>query len=88
MAEEWEESLRSFCDTAGGLSLAICNNGHHWNFVSVSPYAMFVVEWWPSSAKLVIQRKYNAGIHTHDAVQVMKIIGPRYEAWKRENGLA
>jgi len=56
-----------------GLTLRICNQGHHWIFERPG----FFAEWWPSSAKLVLFHKYDAGIHTHDHAQVMREIGRR-----------
>lgn len=51
-----------------GIDLKISNEGHHWRFMLRDG----VAEWWPSSAKLVINRAYDAGIHVHDYAQLMK----------------
>ena len=32
----------------------------------------FLTEWWPSSAKLVIGKKWHDGIHCHDYKQALK----------------
>lgn len=55
------------------MTLRICNQGHHWIFERPG----FFAEWWPSSARLVLFHKYDAGIHAHDHAQVMREIGRR-----------
>lgn len=40
-----------------------------------------VAEWWPSSAKLVLDRKYERGVHAHDYEQVMRYLT---KAWNLE----
>lgn len=53
---------------ANKIDLQIKNDGHHWIF----KFHRSVAEWWPSSAKLVFNRAYEAGIHVHDYKQLMK----------------
>jgi hypothetical protein len=36
-----------------------------------------VVEWWPSTAKLVFDRRYHVGIHVHDSHQICGILSGR-----------
>ena len=43
-----------------GCSLRVLNDGHHWLFQKAS----FVAEWWPSSAKLAVNRNYAHTFHT------------------------
>lgn len=50
--------------------MAIKNNGHHWQF----RVAGHLVEWWPSSAKMVVDTKWKNGKHVHDIKQLMKEI--------------
>ncbi len=38
----------------------------------------FLTEWWPSSAKLVIGKKWHDGIHCHDYKQALKVIEDFY----------
>jgi len=59
-----EAVVRSWADE-NGLRLRINNAGHHWIFDRPG----FFAEWWPSSAKLVINRQYQRGIHVHDWTQ-------------------
>ena len=54
-----------------GLTLRICNEGHHWIFERPG----FFAEWWPSSAKLVFGKRYDRGIHCHDHEQARRLIG-------------
>lgn len=50
------------------IELKITNEGHHWRIIGKGRLA----EWWPSSAKLVLDRTYESGIHAHDYKQVMR----------------
>lgn len=61
-----QEEVRGWCQLAG-VKLSIKNDGHHWRFVRGKQEA----EWWPSSAKLVLQRNYDRGIHVHDHLQAL-----------------
>lgn len=51
-----------------GYHLSVHNDGHHWVFRDGSGR---VAEWWPSSAKLVLNRDYGRCIHAHDWPQVL-----------------
>ena len=42
-----------------GCSLRVLNDGHHWLLQKPG----FMAEWWPSSAKLAVNRDY--GRHNH-----------------------
>src|SRR5207249_2391327 len=44
--------------------------GHHWQITD----GYFLTEWWPSSAKLVIGKKWHNGIHCHDYKQMLKTV--------------
>jgi hypothetical protein len=56
------------------LTLRITNEGHHWRIADGG----FLAEWWPSSAKLVIGKKWHDGIHCHDYKQALKVIEDFY----------
>lgn len=81
-AQANEERARVFCRQVG-LSLSVCNHGHHWIFSLSEPHRMFVAEWWPSSAKLVVQKKWEKGIHVHDVDQVIGVLGPIFQKWQQ-----
>jgi hypothetical protein len=66
------EHAAGWCDQHG-WSLRVHNGGHHWIFEREGT----VVEWWPSSAKLVRDKAWTSGIHTHGWEQVERIL----EAW-------
>jgi len=57
-----------------GLTPRITNEGHHWQIADGG----FLAEWWPSSAKLVIGKKWHDGIHCHDYKQALKVIEDFY----------
>jgi hypothetical protein len=62
-----ESEVRRGCQSLG-LTLQIKNDGHHWCFSR----GAFLAEWWPSSAKLVINKQWENGIHCHDHQQVLR----------------
>jgi len=51
--------------------LNIRNNGHHWIFYT---YQSKMIEWWPSSGKLAIGKRWKEGIHCHDYEQLLKVL--------------
>ena len=54
-------AVSEFCSENGWL-LKIHNDGHHWAFTKGKD----VIDWWPSSAKLVTNKNFKRGIHCHD----------------------
>ena len=68
-----ETKLRQWCQQ-NGLALRITNEGHHWQVMEGG----FVAEWWPSSAKLVINKRWHDGIHCHDYKQALGVIQKAY----------
>ncbi len=61
-----ERTARQWADKQG-FEFAIHNDGHHW----VLKKPGLFVEWWPSSAKLVLNRDYLHDFHIHDWQQVV-----------------
>jgi len=55
---------------ARGVVLRITNEGHHWQLTKEN----FLAEWWPSSAKLVINKQWSRGRHCHDFRQALEMI--------------
>lgn len=51
--------------------LNIKNNGHHWILYT---HENKMIEWFPSSGKLAIGKKWKEGIHCHDYQQLLKIL--------------
>lgn len=56
------------------IKLGIHNQGHHWRMTRDGHSA----DWWPSTAKLVFDSKYAAGVHTHTIQQVMELVTKRW----------
>ncbi len=74
-AQEWvaEEAA------ALGLTLTVTNDGHHWQFRGGDINA----DWWPSSAKFVLNSNFKRGIHVHDYHAMMKELSSAvYQAQK------
>lgn len=78
-ALEAREIVRAWC-RAAGLGLRISNGGHHWVFTRGS----LRVEWWPSSAKLVVNQHYDDGVHVHDVLQLFDQLRSGLEKMARE----
>lgn len=53
-----------------GFTCRIHNDGHHW----IWQKAGLVAEWWPSSAKLVLNRKYDRSFQVHDWTGVIPFL--------------
>jgi hypothetical protein len=66
---EAEPTVRAWAAEMGWV-LKVHNSGQHWIFKKSKRF----VEWWPSSAKLVVDKSWDEGIHCHDYLQVKKII--------------
>lgn len=63
-ALSFQQEIEKRC-TEFGYSVTVTNHGHHWKFT----FGRKVMEWWPSSAKLVKQYQYRRGVHTFDFEQ-------------------
>jgi hypothetical protein len=66
-----EEQVTAWAEMQG-LSLRVLNDGHHWVFQKPG----FMAEWWPSSAKLVVNRDYGRDIHAPHWAEVMNALQP------------
>lgn len=64
-----EAVLRQRVEKHGG-TLSVKDYGNHF----IIKIGNNVAEWWPSSAKLVIDKKWSKGIHAHDVEQVAKAL--------------
>lgn len=61
--------LENWC-RSNRWTFEIKNNGHHWMFRKTG----VLVEWWPSSAKLVRDKQWTNGVHIHDYLQVRNFL--------------
>ena len=50
-----------------GCSLRVLNDGHHWLLQKPG----FMAEWWPSSARLAVNRDYGRHIHAPHWAEVV-----------------
>ena len=71
-ADARADTLRRQVENRGG-TLAIKNEGMHW---IVRGRNGFRAEWWPLTAKCVLNQNWRRGIHVHDTVQLAKIVLP------------
>lgn len=58
-----------------GVRLSVKNDGQHWIMTKGNKRA----EWWPSSAKLVINQRWQRGIHAHDWTQVFSAVARMFK---------
>ena len=61
--------LKDWCD-GNGWKFEVKNDGHHWMFRKGNQ----IVEWWPSSAKLVKNKQWGRGVHCHDYLKVIEVL--------------
>jgi hypothetical protein len=64
-----ETTLRTWAEE-NDVRFTITNGSHHWQFFREGK----ILEWWPSSAKLVRGRDWRAGIHCHDYKQALRFL--------------
>lgn len=65
-----EGELRRRCEAAG-IGLKVSRDGQHWRFIRGRVVA---VEWWPSSGRVVADRRYNRPAKAHDFEQVWTLV--------------
>ena len=49
-------------------------NGHHW----IASKEKMIIEWWPSSAKVIVDKNWKKGVHVHDAYQFQKLLKKKF----------
>lgn len=64
------DEVQSWCNNHH-WRFRINNAGHHWQFFT---HESKMIEWWPSSGKLAVGRKYDHTIHTHDVMQLLELL--------------
>ena len=64
-----EEQARVWAE-GHGCSLRVLNDGHHWLFQKPGS----VTEWWPSSARLAVNRDYGSDIHAPHWADVVTVL--------------
>jgi len=65
-----------------GFEFRYLNNGEHWQVKAFD----WCFDWWPRTAKLVIDQNYKHGIHVHDIVQFMKTLDEKVGKENVKNG--
>jgi hypothetical protein len=61
-----ESQVRAWAERHG-CSLRVLNDGHHWLLQKPG----FMAEWWPSSARLAVNRDYGRHIHAPHWAEVV-----------------
>lgn len=64
-----ESAVRAWAERRG-CSLRVLNDGHHWLFQKQD----FMAEWWPSSARLAVNRDYGNSIHAPHWAEVVAVL--------------
>jgi len=65
----YADDLKQWCHLFG-WKFEIKNDGHHWIFRKNNT----LIEWWPSSAKLVKNKQWKKGVHCHDYLKVIAFL--------------
>ena len=68
------DELGDWCKDRG-IHLLVFNGGHHWQ----ARLGRTMIEWWPSTAKVVMDKAWNQGIHCHDWQQFRGLIEKHIE---------
>lgn len=68
--KEHIDKYRNWCER-NGVEFRLLNNGEHWQ----SKKNNTTYDWWPRSAKLIVNQKWKKGTHVHDYTQLIKFIG-------------
>lgn len=64
-----QDAVREWCKE-NAWTFKVTNDGHHWTMVKHTT----TVEWWPSSAKLVKDKRWSKGVHCHDWEKLIKYL--------------
>ena len=59
------EKIRNYCK-ANGFKFQVSNENMHWQIKRGN----LQVDWWPRTAKMVVNQKWKQGIHVHDIKQL------------------
>lgn len=79
-ALEAEDRVRQWCSNVG-IVFTISADGHHWYF---RRGRVCVADWWPASAKLILRRDWEKGIHVHDTEQLLRELKKQHYRERRE----
>lgn len=63
--KEHADILRNYCQS-NGWRFAIKNEGHHWQIRRGN----LILDWYPATAKFVVNQQWEKGIHVHDITQI------------------
>lgn len=66
--------VEEFCQNRG-LRFRLLNCKHHWQVSRENT----MVEWWPSSAKVIINKNWGRGVHCHDYEQFIGILKKQFK---------
>lgn len=67
-----EQSIREWA-TGAGLALSVRNGGEHWIFERPG----FLAEYWPSTRRLVINKRWKKAAFPADAAELRRLIEKR-----------
>lgn len=68
------KEVGEFC-SKNGIVLHVTNDGHHWQAIK----GKRIVDWWPSSAKAIVNKNWGAGIHVHDWGQFIELLKKKFK---------
>ena len=77
---EMQDEMKEWC-AGHGIEVEIKNEGQHWIFTK----GKHVAEWWPSSAKMVLDKRWRKGTHVHDIRQAMGFLFAKFQLKNRGN---
>ena len=60
------DRLRNYCKS-NGFGLKVTNEEMHWQIKR----GKIQIDWWPRSAKMIVNKQWSKGIHVHDTGQII-----------------
>lgn len=71
---EMEDEMREWC-AGHGIEIEVKNDGQHWLFTK----GKYNAEWWPSSAKMILNKRWSKGTHVHDIRQAQGFLFAKFQ---------
>ena len=69
LSAEGRDAFQQWCEQRG-IQFRCTNGDHHWQMRRGAK----LTEWWPSSAKCVVDQQWDKGVHVHDCEQLQRFL--------------
>jgi hypothetical protein len=69
IAKRQSQRLGNYC-RSNGFKFRVLNEGQHFQIER----GVMVLDWWPRTAKMVVNKKWKQAIHVHDTKQIISYL--------------